>query len=149
MRAFIATMVLAAAALSSFAPVTNAAQTSQCLLDLQSIPDFLAANDPGVRDRLAKMGPRRFEAAFEQAQAEASVAQNEADCDQAITGYLHGYRRGHLSVEGITTTNENSPGTLRLDKVEVPFERAPRLDVSSRTTVVLTIPSFRSRTGRR
>jgi hypothetical protein len=111
------------------------AETSPCLTDLQSIPDFLKANDPGVRDKLSKSAPRRSEANFEQAQAEASAAQNDVDCNRALNGYLHGYRWGHLSVEEIVSMSDRPTGAVGDKEVSVTTdttERAPRLDFPSK-----------------
>lgn len=136
--------VSAAVVLSCLDPRISAAapETSPCLEDLQSIPDFLKANDPGVRDKLLKSAPRRFEADFERAQVEASAAHNDVDCSRALNDYLHGYRRGHLSVEEIGSPSDLAAGAVGKAGVSVTTERAPRLDFPSRDTALLTIPSF-------
>jgi len=114
-----------------------------CVQDLETIPGFLLENDTGARDHLAQFGQKYFDDALAEAKSAALQIRGNASCAPVISKYLRAWRRGHLSVEDITTAPVvAAPEQSAADTAAAHLKSAPAIEVLSARTLRLTLKNF-------
>jgi hypothetical protein len=111
----------------------GATEAEACAEDLEAIPGFLQANDAGAKDELARWGGQHFDDALASARREVARVQDGEECRLALNAYLKAWRKGHLLVVNAGP---------RRTAVDVDASRSPTIRALSKTTVLLTVPSF-------
>lgn len=125
----------------------GATEAQACEEDLEAIPGFLQANDTGAKDELAQWGRQHFDDALTNARREVARVQDVEECRVALNAYLKAWRKGHLLVVNLPPANapapapDAGPGRTAAD---VDASRIPTITALSKTTVLLTVPSFAS-----
>jgi hypothetical protein len=106
-----------------------------CQRDLDFLPEFLAVNDAGGRDLLARHGRVALDQALASARELASQAESDEQCLAALRGYLAAWRKGHLAVRAIAPSPAAPSNTDTRSRV-------PSIKTLSPSTALITIPSF-------
>ena len=125
--------VFALAVLCSHAQAEDA-----CLRDLEDIAAFMPVNDAGAEAALRHHGTS-IEASLQAARQKAPQAADENQCTAVLNGYLHAWRRGHLS---LSFWPWRSQGAATAPGKEEPDALAASLKVLGKRTVLLTFPTF-------
>lgn len=106
---------------------------SVCRGDLEFLPEFLAANDPGIRDLLAWRGPGALTAALPAARRAAAGVDSARAARVVLNAYLQTLRRWHLQVTPADAGEAHPAAALR---------QLPECRPLSAQTLLLRLPDF-------
>ncbi|WP_417762916.1 S41 family peptidase [Shewanella sp.] len=116
---------------------------SDCVQDLQSIPDFLLKNDTGATAHLAQKGQAYFDAALSTALADANKIDDLTQCQAVIQSYLRAWRHGHLAIVAVKQpTEQQTAATTDKPKEPQANPNEPVFKQLCEHTALLRIASF-------
>lgn len=119
----------------------HAYNSSDCVQDLQSLPDFLLKNDTGAPAHLAQKGQAHFDAALSDALAEANKSDDLTQCKAVLQNYLRAWRHGHLAVVTVEQPSEQQATVEKPQKTQA-NPNDPVFEQLSEHTALLRISSF-------
>jgi hypothetical protein len=135
-----AAWVFALGALACHAPAGAAdagAPATECAADVDALAPYMMTNDAGAQDEVAQKGRAVFDDALATARAQAEKVSSDGECLAVLRTYLQTFRKTHLNVRDV-----DPQGGSPVRQPPVPAFR-----VLSRSTALLTIPSFADPAG--
>lgn len=115
-----------------------------CAKDLDAIPAFLLVNDTGAKDELAQFGQKHFDDAMAEAKVAALKVSDANGCADALNHYVRAWRKGHLRVSPVPPVSAKpAAGISPATTATVPLTHAPKLQILSDKTILLTLSDFR------
>jgi hypothetical protein len=118
----------------------DAALSVKCAGDLDDARAFLTVNDAGASAALADHGAA-IARAYETAHDAAASARDDDTCFTILSTYLHAWRAGHLAVGRLTQAPAFS-AAIPPPAQGAADPRAPQLQVLSKDTLLMTLPTF-------
>ena len=113
-----------------------------CVKDLEVIPGFLLENDTGAKEHLAQFGQKHFDDAMAEAKSAAMKVSDDDGCWDVLHQYLRAWRKGHLEVSPKDLGLAQPAASSSAKTPAVPRKDAPRFQILSKKTVLLTLKGF-------
>jgi hypothetical protein len=112
-----------------------------CAKDLEAIPGFLLVNNTGAKDELAQYGQKHFDDALAEAKVAALQVSDMDGCEEVLNHYLRAWRKGHLAAVPGSLAKPSAAGPAA-QTAPLPLKHAPKFQILSSKTILLTLKSF-------